>query len=264
MTCRLPSSRTPFPGRRRTARLRHGRACRGVRCARAFTLIELVVTISIIIVLVSLTVYAGVALIGRSEVRRTQDTLASLDQAMREWELTASRSVSLGENDIPSFAAYDINEGELVNPPDFAGLPMGYADDVTRKLIDIIARSQPVKEIIAQMDPKRVKRDADDYLVILDAWDKPIRAIHPGRDHLGAMEVFVAGDADDDGTIEGPDIQPSFGYGELAHGVALNRRIFFVSAGPDGRFGNLSADADEPEEYAQAGDNIYSYKPEQP
>jgi type II secretory pathway pseudopilin PulG len=262
MTRPLHSFRTPFPGTRRTARLRHGCARRGVRPDRAFTLIELVVTISIIIVLVSLTVYAGVALIGRSEARRTQDTLAQLDQAVREWELTAQRSVSLGENDIPPLAVYDINEGELVNPPDFGGFARGYADDVTRKFLAIIARSQPVRDMIAQIDSRRVKRDADDFLVIVDAWDRPIRAVFPGRAHLGPGDPN-GGDPDDDGTIESANIQPSMGYGELAHGAAVNKRIFFVSAGPDGQFGNLSEDADDPD-FLAAGDNVYSYQPEQP
>ena len=45
---------------------------------------------------------------------------------------------------------------------------------------------------------------------------------------------------------------------EDKYGVALNRRICFISAGPDRRFGNLSATRGSPE-FEATFDNIYSY-----
>ena len=47
---------------------------------------------------------------------------------------------------------------------------------------------------------------------------------------------------------------------ENTFGIALNRTLLFVSAGPDGNFGNL--DLTDPDfDLIAAADNVYSYKP---
>ncbi len=56
---------------------------------------------------------------------------------------------------------------------------------------------------------------------------------------------------DPDGTIRTPN--------EQRYGVARNRRICFVSAGPDQGFGNLTAMPPYPADPDPVRDNIYSY-----
>jgi hypothetical protein len=47
---------------------------------------------------------------------------------------------------------------------------------------------------------------------------------------------------------------------ELRCGIAANRQICFVSAGPDGSFGDLTAPPDT-DDFVSAEDNVYSYEP---
>ena len=46
---------------------------------------------------------------------------------------------------------------------------------------------------------------------------------------------------------------------EHIYGRAVGRRLLFVSAGPDGLFGDLEADEETPE-HESAHDNVYSYE----
>ena len=88
----------------------------------------------------------------------------------------------------------------------------------------------------------------DGSLTILDAWGTPIYATHPGRSYdpnLFEADPNYYKPPDPDGTIRT--------YNEREYGVARNREVCFVSAGPDRRFGHLQADPQGSE------DNLYSY-----
>jgi type II secretory pathway pseudopilin PulG len=260
----------------------------------AFTLVEMVVVIGIIVVLAVLTVTATGLLAQRSEIKQTENVLRLLDLALGEWETSAERKLSWGERGVPyNDASYDMTNG----------LPHVYTlTEVLRR----IRKSAQVKPIIAQIDTAFVHTfdtskpaptwiapgtpddpdpnagqapsiyNADDLysdslgpapltgeLAILDAWDTPIRVVHPGR----LADNFVFGDdlseADPDGTIFVNDDAPAVGsidfYGtEMIYGRCDARRVRFVSAGPDGRFGNLDAPETSPEHEA-VHDNIHSY-----
>lgn len=118
-----------------------------------------------------------------------------------------------------------------------------------------------------------------DVLVILDAWGTPIRMIHPGRKRdslLPAVNDPEPTDAsawpawtkvgnnptgpvkEDDGTVFLNDTAPFTGLEEY-YGMCRNRKICFISAGPDGKFGNVSANPDD-KLYQQSLDNLYSYQ----
>ena len=58
------------------------------------------------------------------------------------------------------------------------------------------------------------------------------------------------GTPDADGTIRT--------YNEGFYGVAKNRQVCFISAGPDGVFGRLYAPEGSPD-FEQTKDNVYSY-----
>ncbi|MCH8152536.1 MAG: hypothetical protein IH830_09220 [Planctomycetes bacterium] len=243
-----------------------------------FTLVEVVVVIGIIILLVALTISVGVVVVEGSEVRQTETVLRQLDTALQEWQTHADRRVTWGENDTPPGAVYDMqgdaNTGNSITSDVF----------VISELIDTVRRPSQVKEVLATIDPEFVhtynpgppyppwinpadQNDLDNVwgvvhgsmnlppsLAVLDAWGDPIYAIHPGPP---------------DPNLPPGDIDGTMRIGnENEYGIAKNRQILFVSAGPDGDFGNLHLDTlfdslsvDEKEEVLQASDNTYSYAP---
>ncbi len=217
-----------------------------MRTRRAFTLVEMVVVIGIIVVLAALTFAVGVAVVQNSEVRQTEATIKLLDAAVREWESQSDRKVSYGrDSNAPTVAVYDIQQPDPEVPDD--------ARTITDELFAIIGRSAQVEEILAKVDPQFLKREQVDVngqpidrLRFYDPWGKPIVAIMPGRPWVTADTY----DRDADGTIR-TDI-------ERVCGRTANRQICFVSPGPDGEVGDLSADEDSAE-YALTKDNIYSY-----
>jgi len=251
------------------------------RTHRAFTLIELLITIGVIIILTAMTVSATVALVRRAEIDRTRTVLRLLDMALAEWQAQAGRTPSWGANPLPP------------NPPIFDigdGTPHVFTvSEVLRR----IGTNDAVKTILTRIDPdltyvyqqsKPIPQwlptvpDPDDpdpfldmanprYLVesgladgsvaVLDAWGVPIRAVHPGRLH----EEGDAGQPDVDGTIFLCDTNCD-GWNEQIYGRVESRRLYFVSAGPDGKFGNLGS-ADE-RMRGQAEDNLYSYRVGEP
>jgi type II secretory pathway pseudopilin PulG len=71
------------------------------RTHRAFTLIELLITIGVIIILTAMTVSATVALVRRAEIDRTRTVLRLLDMALAEWQAQAGRTLSWGANPLP-------------------------------------------------------------------------------------------------------------------------------------------------------------------
>ncbi len=241
-----------------------------------FTLVEVVVVIGIIVLLVALTISVGVVVVEGSEVRQTETVLRQLDTALQEWQTYADRRVTWGENDTPLGAVYDMQDGTT-------------HVFLVSELLNTIARSSNIRDIIVQIDPDFVHtyrvsehpewiESADESemdsmwavdagagslgLAVLDAWNQPIRVVHPGRvanpnapfnDNLSL--------ADPDGTIRIDDV---LYYGvEENYGIAKNRQILFVSAGPDGEFGDLSADPGL-EVFAETRDNVYSYQPVMP
>lgn len=238
------------------------------RTRGGFTLVEVVVVIGIILFLVGLTLSVSVAVIEKSEIQQTETVLQLLDTAVKEWELTADRKLSWGDDGDPSGSVYDVHP-----------IPTTLEVFVISEILATVTRPTRVKEIIAQIDPEFVFRYEQSIyppwidepleeqqqdgpfvgsLTILDAWGTPIYATHPGRPfnpNLFPQDV-PPNQPDPDGTISTTN--------EHKYGIARNRQICFVSAGPDGNFGSL--DPSIPFYYDPEGakDNIYSYPIEKP
>ena len=212
---------------------------------RAFTLVEMTIVIGIIILLAGLTLAVSVSVVQGSEIRQTKLTIQLLDSAVREWELQADRQVTYGADDTASGMFYEIQEDDINTA------------QVTGELLTIVSRSASIKKILATVDPESLVQMQDIYdpqirhLQFRDAWDKPIVAIFPGRKWVTADAVNPPRDLD--GTIRTDT--------ELWCGIAGNRRICFVSAGPDGAFGNIDQASAEYDPEA-ARDNLYSYLPQ--
>ncbi len=214
-----------------------------------FTLIELVVVISIILLLVGLTMSVGLAVRSQSETRQTENVLILLDQAVKQWQIAADRQLSWGKNDTPVGAVYDV-EGE-----DTGGSPIP-ADAQLIQLLERIRTNSAARDILAQIDNDFLHREVENdvtFLTLVDPWGKRICLIHPGR-VVNPNPPFNDNPllADLDGTIRTEDEKPL--------GIALNRALLFLSAGPDNEFGDLSADPGS-DDFKQTQDNVYSYKP---
>ena len=214
---------------------------RTARRSPAFTLIELVVVISIILLLVGLTMSVGLAVRSQSETRQTENVLILLDQAVKQWQIAADRQLSWGTNGMPVNAVYDV-EGDIQGSSS--------AEEQLVQLLSRIRTNSAAREVLAQIDDDFLLQEKDDndelVMRLVDAWGKRICLLHPGRlpdpDNYPGETV-----GDIDGTIRTNH--------ENTFGVALNRILLFVSAGPDGEFGNLESNPDP------AADNVYSYKP---
>lgn len=205
----------------------------------AFTLVELMVVIGIIVLLVGLTITVSAAVSRQSKDRQVQTILKLLDVAVTEWESAAGRPITWGTDGNPSGAVYDLQESA----------------DPSKQLSVLyqrISATDAARTILAQIDPDRLRRQTpDEPPELRDPWDHPIYLIHPGR--VADPSVFP-GDLlavkDIDGTIRTE--------AEKAYGIAEGRRILFVSAGPDGEFGNLDDTVPE-HDPEPAADNVYSF-----
>lgn len=214
---------------------------RTARRSPAFTLIELVVVISIILLLVGLTMSVGLAVRSQSETRQTENVLILLDQAVKQWQIAADRQLSWGKNDTPINAVYDV-EGDIDGSVS--------AEDQLVQLLERIRTNSAARDILAQIDDDFLQQVEDDtgqlVMSLVDPWGQRICLIHPGRlpdpDNYSGEAV-----GDIDGTIRTNH--------ENDFGIALNRALLFLSAGPDGEFGNLESNP------GPAADNVYSYKP---
>jgi type II secretory pathway pseudopilin PulG len=239
---------------------------------RAFTLVELVVVVGIIVLLVGITVTVGVNVVEKAEMRKTQNVIQMLDTALQEWEVAADRKLSYGQDG--AAAAYDIQDTwphVLVVPAvlDTVSRNAGANDIIARIAPDHLYQfntNDPMPNWISQPaaddpDPNAAGaasiyssgafnngRQLTGMVTVLDAWDQPLRLVHPGP-------VAAAGVASNaDGTVY-------VDYGaehEMRYGTAVSRQICFISAGPDGKFGDLSSST--PEVVGQTMDNIYSYE----
>lgn len=237
------------------------RESRGARGNRGFTLVEMMIVIGVMLVLSALTMMVIGSATRASEMRQTKNILRILEMAVGEWELVADRKISYGEDGQPvPTARYQIRQDhieETDGPPNF------HFNDSIFDLLEIIERTSQARDILADIAPEFLTdgTDADDVmrLGLRDAWDKPIRAVFPGRVPLPS-EDFDSDLLNEDGTIRTKI--------EEFHGIAVSRQILFVSAGPDGKWGNLHLDTaiedlgqSERDALEEAADNIYSYEP---
>lgn len=226
---------------------------------RAFTLVELLVAIGILSVLAGLTIAAMGVVVRRAEVQRTDTTLRLLDAATAAWEESATRRMrraSTADAELDPETPYVL---------------------VLSEVMRTIERSPGAGAVVARIDPAFLHRYSDQDVVdpppwirtydeefmlprfvgeltVLDAWGTPIYATHPGS--------VVPGGPDLDGTERTAN--------EVDFGSAAGRRICFVSAGPDRRFGiaeefpGISGAELAARREAARADNVHSYPPRFP
>jgi prepilin-type N-terminal cleavage/methylation domain-containing protein len=112
-----------------------------------------------------------------------------------------------------------------------------------------------------------------DTRYLIDAWGRPIVAVFSGREwYTRGTEASGVNDVEGDGTTNTP-LKDTDGtirtFEERAFGPAKGERIYFMSTGPDGRYGwvnfthptgtDFTPDADDVR-YHRTEDNLYSYE----
>lgn len=271
-----------FPALRRSPRP-HGR--------RAFTLVELVVVVGIIVALLSLVLAVSTLLIQQNEARQLETAFAALDSAIQEYEIAAGRPVMYqARREVPFTGAYDVP-----NNPQFgvAGVP-GYLLDGGQPhynlgvscscdsgagnsgwekhivaLLRVLLGTESAQDAVTSIDPsllQPVRQPNGQALpgnaslsIIIDPWGTPIALVMPGR-------VWRASDANGDSADGEFPVRDADGTirtsMEERAGICRNGRPLFVSAGPDGELGCLNCDGGAG--YEATLDNIYSYDPERP
>ena len=250
-------------------------------------MLELVIVIGVILVLMSLALTVTSVVLAANDRRSVQNTFVLLDQAITSWQSQAGREMTAGRRAIPPnttalvdftlssggpSAGYDIYEEifpttysicivleRLTSSPDsadiIARLPSTAIRFVPLNLDGTIA-GEPLPTNWPQTTPQQDPNQMPPYASvreILDPWNRRIGVIFPGRAATKA-EVAAAianpstnGIDLDDGSVRTTD--------EQALGVCRNRKMCFVSGGPDG---DLLPTPSNPNAEA---DNIYSYEP---
>lgn len=244
---------------------------------RAFTLLEVVVVIGIILILMSLALTVSSAVMAASDRRNMQTTFGMIDQAIVSWEAQAGRELTTGRRAVPTgtpglpdftlsangpSAAYDIYEEAFptvyaicvvlerlaTNPESaeiIARIPSSSIRFVPLMPPGYTAAVEPLPNWPAAPNINRMPAVAGNSTTpsgvreIFDPWNRRVAVVFPGR--AATKKEIVDGliPIDEDGSVRTLD--------EQSMGVCRGRKLCFISAGPDGDFGT-------------EGDNIYSYE----
>ena len=140
-----------------------------------------------------------------------------------------------------------------------------------RELCDRLLAVESCRNILANVDPSLIEPLSTSPVstvvpsVFRDAWGTPVLIVFPGRDVNEDLDGAPGSSGgtlrDGDGTIRTK--------AERILGPARNSRIYFISAGPDRRFGDLSYEIAAGEvwipdrtevQMRRADDNLYSYE----
>ena len=244
---------------------------------RAFSLIEMMIVIGIIAILAGLTLGISNAVLRGSEIRKTEDAITLLDTALQEWETEMGRSITF--HGIAAIVGrYDIPYLDVDPVADTLSAPNMGAGDVTQEAMSeamlnrskwictLLNESEASKNILKQIHPDLLMTETVDEIKIfwlVDAWENPIGCVFAGRTFNGSGLTMFAEDQSGDLTVRD--------QAEDGLGSCINRRPYFVSSGPDGKWGyryqayldgsNNVNNADDLDKWSDCIDNIYSYEP---
>ena len=224
----------------------------------------------------SLALTVTSVVLAANDRRSVQSTFMLLDQAITSWqsqagrELTAGRRVNPpGTPTVPDFtlgtngptAGFEVYEENflttysicillerLASSPDSVAIIARLPSTAIRfvplngtNAVEPLPTNWP--QITPQQDPNQMPPYAS-VREIFDPWNRRIGVIFPGR---AATKAEVAAAVASPSTIDVEDGSVRT-MDEHYLGICRNRKMCFVSAGPDGDFGT-------------SADNIYSYEP---
>jgi type II secretory pathway pseudopilin PulG len=262
-----------------------------------FTLLEMLIVISIIIILVAIVVGAGVGVVGGRKKSVTQNVLLTLDRALAEYIQINSAPPAFRAYDYAETPGLDLLPGDKENSPSVdnddqavTGASFAFTEYPTNSN-NYLPRYPDAAVFVEQVQGYG---DVDSILSGLERWLQPtpsssLRGSY-GTTQAHADETIpsVRDDWSDDswdGNTDSTDwplltgglvlyIHPSNHLAQALYGRCKNGRPYFMSAGPDGKFGTTNefsqnGDLDPtPEKILQAiaamEDNVYSYQPDPP
>ncbi len=234
---------------------------RTIRRPRGFSLLELVVVMGIILVLIGLVLAVSGALTAGAEKRALEQSFGILDTAVQEWQQEMGREMTFRRTvPVTGFTTDPVTLDHDQNPNtpmitlawDLQEVATAQADTQSRTFLDVLMYSERPREILANLPEKllvKLPGATATQSELVDPWGKPIRIVFPGRE-WGKGTGPDTGAADPDGTVR--SVQA------VQLGPCLDRRIRFVSAGPDGVFGDVTQ-ASSTTLYKLSEDNIESY-----
>lgn len=266
---------------------------------RAFSLLEIVVVLGVILLLAALVLAVSGSVLAASDRRETENVIRLLEQATTEWEQALGRPINYGPKAEPGLTgvpARDVYEERTIiptNPNDPLSLPW-----MSCVLMQRFGENERTRDIVSKIpetysrrwrtgdpalpgvwgnisavatNPNRMPNGNGNVPLVLDAWGFRIGVCFPGRAwrngtglstttssqffsaglYLRGVNAPASGAPDADGTEQTPD--------ERIFGSCRDRRIRFVSAGPDGAFGDIYG-AEGSAAKKQTQDNIVSYE----
>ena len=264
---------------------------------RGFTLIELTITIVVILILATIALSVGNRVLRKSEADETVAAMEIATTAMHEWSESMGRHPTYGTTesnwsymlsgmDDPDAWRYDITiPGDLAGSTDTSTLLAAREQQLHESVEELghqfwkkMQAVESTRAVMAKIDADILRSEEEGgvrFQCLEDSWGTPIMVVFPGRKWRtdgASSEYNDAEDAgngcwrDNDGTVRT--------FEERLQGPARNGRPYLVSAGPDGRFGNVDfsvgtgetfpPDGDDAflqrSEYQHTLDNIYSYE----
>jgi prepilin-type N-terminal cleavage/methylation domain-containing protein len=270
---------------------------------RAFTLIEIMVVISIILVLASLVLGVGSALLRRAERSQVESAMTIMESAFTEWEGQTGRPVTYNgafnsltaptTEIFPSGATlevFDVREPGTAAAPNNSGNRLIYtrARGAGVFTVNLLAQLESIRPMLAGIPPSMLRAEANtsSYPATNILSGTPSVLYAPSAkstanskdstrselvDTWGGRIAFVfPGRAWRYGAEPPSSLPDSDGTvrtpAENLLGVCTNRRICLVSAGPDGLFGvpGESTPDSTTIQNTAAADNIYLYELDPP
>ena len=258
---------------------------------RAFSLLEIVVVLGVILLLAALVLAVSGSVLAASERRETENVMRLLEQATLEWEQALGRPINYGPKAEPGLTgvpARDVYEENFPGSWMSCVLMQRFGEnertrDIVSKIPETCSRRLragdpalpgvwgPLTPPGNANNPNRMPSGNGNVPLVLDAWGFRIGVCFPGRPwrngtglstttptqfysgglYLRGVNSPASGAPDADGTEQTPD--------ERIFGSCRDRRIRFVSAGPDGAFGDVYG-AEGSAARKQTQDNIVSYE----
>lgn len=210
---------------------------------RAFTLIEMLVVIAIIAVLVGITTMVGSAVINTGKKQATLGVIQSLDEALSAY-IDANGDIPPALVEVPFANLPSDIQGEMPGDSsafypaiDGSGQERTSANLKTVNSVALFIQSASsvpeVQEHINAINTKFLRNYSADetvqpfLLTAFDAWDNPIRYVHPKFHGIIERERRTLGDAGEPVNIVNPN-KPFFVTGALPTSPTSRVRMKFV------------------------------------
>lgn len=202
--------------------------------ATGFTLIEILIVISIIVLLIGLLIGGAAMMRKQSQVEQSRVTVNAVAGVLTEYQARVDR--------VPQYTtgvSYPAIENDPTNPTTFAPSIEFFVVEMKK-----VAGAKTILQGIEDNFRGNLDGDVDvsgqPLDEIVDTWGNPLR--YPPFD--------------DNGTAANPD--DDF-YGDTTVGLPHQKRPYVASAGADGLWGTFTDDVPD----ADAADNIYSFEQKQ-